>query len=435
MKFTKSLMWLFVVSMVCSVPGAMSQQLSRDSSSVRVDSLVRVGARFYAEARFAEAIHALLRAGADSGSAQARFYLGMSYLSLNEYEQANRFLLSASRADTGNTGYQFRLAVLQAQLGKVNDATREYESILKRDPYYVPALFNMGLLYLDQKEWDKSAQYLNRAIRQSPRDFLSFYYLGVAMNALERRDSAVVCFATSMTLNPNYAPAVSNLAALHYDRKEYEEALRLYLKAAALRPSSGEYAYKSGLCYQQRKLWEDALRSFEKATLLNPIRDEYAAQLGYAYFQVRKFDSSAYAYLKAIRIDSTNSLYYLNLAFAYSSLDSAKQAVTAFQRAIRYRRPDEIAKITIQLGNFYFAKNQFADAAGVYRKALGYDASSRDAQFYLGLTYERLKDVRKAATSYERFLALQPKDTTGSNLKDFAKKRLQALRKKMMIEQ
>ncbi|MDP2884963.1 MAG: tetratricopeptide repeat protein [Ignavibacteria bacterium] len=429
MKSVRFLLVVFFVGLL-TAQSKMREFQPSDSSKFRIDSLMRVAIRLYTEARFTDAIRVFTQAGADTGGAQARFYLGMSHLSLNEYDDARRHLEAAVRADSANTGYRFRLALMLAQLGESTKAVEHYETILQKDPRFVPALFNLGLLFYEQKEFKRSAELFNQAIRHNPRDFLAYFYLGVDMAALEKPDSARVCYATSMTLNRNYVPAISNLAAIHYEHKKYDEALRLFLLASSLRPSAADLVYKTGLCYQQRQNWEYAKRSFQRAGLLNPSRDDYAAQLGYAYFQLHKYDSSAYAYHRALSLDSTNSLYHLNLAFTYSSLDSVDQAVAEFHRAITYRHPEEIAKICNYLGSFYFSKNQFRKAIASYRRAIEYDTGNRAAQFYLALTYERLKDSRSASQSFQKYLTLQPSDTTQGDWKQYAKKRLKELKKR-----
>jgi tetratricopeptide (TPR) repeat protein len=261
-------------------------------------------------------------------------------------------------------------------------------------------------------------------------DFLSFFNLGVCMTALERPDSARVCYATSMTLNPGYVPAIVNLASFHFDRKNFDEALRLFRLALRLRPTTADLTYKVGLCFQQLQQWSLAKECFQAASTLNPMRSDFVAQLGYTYFFTRQYDSCSFAYQKAITLDSTNSYYHLNLALAYSSLDSTKSAAREYQKAIDLRHPEELARIYNQLAGLYFRTGQFPKAIASYRKALENDPQNLEAGYYLSVAYDRVADVRNAGQSFKKFLTIAPADTSYSAWKQKAKERIRQIERK-----
>ena len=48
------------------------------------------------------------------------------------------------------------------------------------------------------------------------------------------------CYNTAIKLDPNYAEAYANLAAVHKDSGRLAEAIELYRKALQLKPEFGE---------------------------------------------------------------------------------------------------------------------------------------------------------------------------------------------------
>ena len=148
------------------------------------DSLIQRGISLSSEGRFREAITVFLSIGADTGSAAARFQLGLCYANINDYSQARRFLKEAIALDSNNVNYRFQYARTLTQFGSLQEAESEYWSIIQRDSLFHRALFQLGALLHDQKNYKSSLTLFSRVISAYPDDFLSQFYVGSSLVGL-----------------------------------------------------------------------------------------------------------------------------------------------------------------------------------------------------------------------------------------------------------
>ncbi len=423
---------LFLALYLCAPSTTtVSAQTRADSvSALASDSLLRAGIRQYSEARFNAAVQTLSSIPSDSSAAQPLFYLGLSYASLNDFQNAYDCLRRAVSLDTANNSIRFQYAKFLGQFGAVDEAQTQYEKIVASDTTFYPAYFQLGVLLNAQRRYPKrEAEIFSRIVRYEPRDYLSLHFLGDALIRLGQFDAGRNCIATSVTLNPKHFPAVSQLAGIYFSKNDFHEALRLYLRAESLRPLDPNVKFNIAECL--RKLRDDsaAVGYYQKAFALDTAESKYAAQLGYAYFNLKEYDSSAVAYRKAIALDNENPQYWLNLALVYERMDSVGLVEDAFERAVGASRPDKIADIYGQLGAFQYHRANYRAAVNAYSKALDFDAFLPEVHFYLGLAYEKLANSQSASRQYETYLRLTEGDTTTNQRRALAKTRIDWLRK------
>jgi tetratricopeptide (TPR) repeat protein len=367
----------------------------------------------------------------DSVSAQTLFYLGMSYAAVNDYQSAHIILRRAVNADSANTSYRFQLAKFLTQFGSTEEARQQYERIIQADTTFLPAYFQLGVLVNAQRNDPKREEVIFRHIvRSQPRDFLSYHFLGDALIRLGSADEGRAMIATSISLNPNHVPAVTQLAGIYYSKNNLDEALRLYTKASTLRPSDPTILFNAGECLRKLRMDSAAVSFYRKAFILDTSNARYAAQLGYAYFLRKEYDSSAMMYKRAIRLDDENPQFWLNLALVYQRMDSAQQTVDAFHGAIQSSRPENIGDIYSQLGTFYYKKDKYKEALAAYNRALTFDPTHTLAHFYLGAIYDRQSNTQNALRHFETYLNFTQGDTTLNQSRDVIRKRVDQLKKK-----
>ena len=405
-------------------------QLDSLSNQAKKDSLIELGIRMYSEGRYAESIKSFLSVGNDTSKPALRFYLGMSYSGLNDFQKARKYLQQAVKIDSMNVSYRFQLGRLLSQYGMIQDGLREYETIIQIDSTYTSAFFHLGLIYNELRAYDRSRLLFEKVIKMNPRDFLSYYYLGTAFVALGNQDSARIFLTVCLTLNPSFVQAISVLASLHYLKKEFDEAFRLYSTAFKNHPQNADFAFRAGLCNKQLGNYSKAIVYFRGAIEVDPSNALYFAQLGYAYYHEKRFDSSTIAYQKALSLDRENPSYYINQALAFQSMDSTDRAINSFKGAIVAFRPKEIANVYLQIGGIYFQEKDYHNALSAFQKSFNYDPLNRELYFWLGSTYDRLARVQLAIIHYKKFLEVTLNDRTEHDRRDLIKTRLQLLGKK-----
>ncbi|MBN1202396.1 MAG: tetratricopeptide repeat protein [Anaerolineae bacterium] len=102
--------------------------------------------------------------------------LGGAYILAEKHRHAVPILEKASEIASDNPAVWSNLAA--AHLGKLVTATRErqdralaaYRRVIEIDPAYPNVHYNMGLIYVDRRDWDSAHAAFTRAIKTNPHD-------------------------------------------------------------------------------------------------------------------------------------------------------------------------------------------------------------------------------------------------------------------------
>ncbi|MFO1011342.1 MAG: tetratricopeptide repeat protein [Planctomycetota bacterium] len=133
------------------------------------------------------------------------------------------------------------LARAQAASGNPCGAFQAYDEAFQRgegDPeLYVEA----STLYLNEvvrrshKEAAQCAQgWLERAIERNPNFMQGHFELGVLKEELGRKDEAIVHYRRAIELDPDFLPALRNLALLYFERKDVKNTRDMVDRALKL---------------------------------------------------------------------------------------------------------------------------------------------------------------------------------------------------------
>jgi adenylate cyclase len=167
--------------------------------------------------------------------------LGFSSDPKGDLERADELLTKAHALDPDYTwAHSIKGNILQVQ-GRTEEAVAEHERAIALDPANVDAVAQLGLDYGYLGEFDKSLEYLDKAIRESPHDPALTYWYSIKAHdnfGLKRYDQAIELARQAIAINP-YNPfahlaLVAALALTGHDA-EARAALQRYLAL----PSSG----------------------------------------------------------------------------------------------------------------------------------------------------------------------------------------------------
>jgi predicted O-linked N-acetylglucosamine transferase (SPINDLY family) len=144
--------------------------------------------------------------------------------------------------------------------GEHDRAERLYRDILRTDPSNYEALHRLAFLNGQCGRWEQAQELMARAIALNPYAADALFLRGAALQQLHRHEDAVSCFDRALALNPSLAEARLNRAASLYRLRRYEEAGEDYSRLLQIDP---DYPFARGnrlFCRLQCCDW----RSFEE---------------------------------------------------------------------------------------------------------------------------------------------------------------------------
>jgi superkiller protein 3 len=399
------------------------------------DSLLTLNKKFYNEGKFKEAVELYNKINFEKLSAEELFYLGLSYTNLRAVLKAGQYFKKASDLLPGNIGYKLQLARNNSLLGKANDAISNYNDIIQIDSNYVAAVYELGLIYFEKREFDWAIQFFNKLIKINPNDFLSRYYLGYSMLLSPNpnlAETAAKHLEHSVSANPEYIPAISLLASNKFSLQKYYDANALYSIARKLRPENANFYFQSGLCYERLKQYRDAVNLYVKAVTLDTTDANYFDHLGYSYFNLTIYDSAIAAYKSASLLED-NPTYFVNLGFAYAKLDSTNKSIQNFEKALKLMPFDKIGYIYNQIAAVHYSKNNFKESKKNYEKSFVYTPQNPDALFYIAMINDKQKDFKTASAAYKKFIEMFSSDSTQTERINYSQKMIKELIRKRVL--
>jgi len=215
----------------------------------------------------------LARPGPHSGRAYNN--LGVYALSKGDIRKAIGLFNRALKEDPEYVHSYNNLGLAYQKMGDNEKAVKNYNEILKyKDRLPKMALkelyTNLGILFLSVKDYDRAAEYLEKAIEINPYMARSYINLGTVYTFKEMPDKAMKYYKKGLELNPHMAEALCNLGGLYSDKGDGKNAVECYEKALEINPHLGQARCDLADIYANSGLMHKAAVAYKEALRLNP---------------------------------------------------------------------------------------------------------------------------------------------------------------------
>jgi len=203
--------------------------------------------------------------------------------------------------------YCARLATLLDGMGQTEAAIDRYLRLLARQPELAAAHFNLALLLKKQKQFKDAMAAYDQSVRLGIDRVEEVYTnMGVLYSEMHRGDKARELYARALRTDPEYIPALFNLAGLFEEAGEREQATALYDKILSLDPQHWDSLAR--LAHARRlDSREDPLISSLRDAVSTGVDDRLAHEG--LYFALGKVLDEVGAYDEAIAVyQSANEL-------------------------------------------------------------------------------------------------------------------------------
>lgn len=230
----------------------------------------------------------------------------------------------------------------------VANAQTIFEEVLKKDKNNLRAIVGVAAAYTYQQNFEKSFEYLNRALRID-RHYRNAYVLkGTNYMAMGRIDDAKSSYETAVQQDPSFYEAYFFLANI-YEAEGNPQCIQYYRNALELRPTSQEIRYKLAYAQQSFEQYEDAVYNYR--ILANDTMDFYANRGYFHQGYIHQFDadstnidSAMYYYNKALQKEPRHVESWHNLGICYDWRGNKTKALQSFSKALNYNPEFELSR-------------------------------------------------------------------------------------------
>jgi len=184
-----------------------------------------------------------------------------------------------------------------------------------------------GDLYLILREYAKSLDYLNRALKQAPFEPKIYFLKGVLYWEKKDTTSALSSWQTAIEQDATFGDGYARLASYYIDKKDFSTAEQYLRSGLRLRPNDAILHYDMGVFLNSKGFPDSAITAYEKAISLDRKLLPAQQNLGYLKFNKRLYQEAILLFEACLPTEPKNSslAYFLGLSYQYSGeLENAK---------------------------------------------------------------------------------------------------------------
>jgi tetratricopeptide (TPR) repeat protein len=207
---------------------------------------------------------------------------------------------------------------------------------------------------------------------QQPSDPELHFRQALELHRAGRVAEAERAYRAALQLRPRHPGALLYLGVAHYDRREFDEAIRLISRAIEVSPREPSAYNHMGLALLARRELDEAIGQFETALRLKPGHHDALCNLGNALKRSKRFEAAEARFREAL-VTSPRSVVALH-----------------------------------NLGLLLFERQRFEEAEQLFLQVLGLAPDFHKSHYFLGQAAENLGRFPEAAARYEAVLRQVP---------------------------
>jgi protein O-GlcNAc transferase len=301
---------------------------------------------------------------------------------------------------------EFAEATLALRAGKLGDAERLCQAVLRAAPNRVEALNLFGVVLGRSGRNIEALASFDRAIAAAPNSDESWYGRGMTLLEMNRPRQAIESFERVIALKPDLSQVHLLRAKLLIDLGRQDAALEAIDALIAKFPELGEaWLGRSNVLFSATR-YDEALLAAERAVALKPDFAEAWQARGNALHELKRHDEALGAYDKALGLHPQFAGAWHGRANALNALRRYHEALIACDRALALA--PGLTAAWLGRGFALIELRRHHEALHAFDRAGSSMPNVVEAWLGRGSIYVQLGELDKALSAYDRALAIKP---------------------------
>jgi serine/threonine protein kinase/tetratricopeptide (TPR) repeat protein len=244
------------------------------------------------------------------------------------------------------------------------------------------------------------------AIGQQPVGLLTM--LGDRLAELKARDVAIKFLRKVRQKHPADVWVNTTLAGMLKNARppQFEEAIRYYTAAIALRPESSGLHLNLGAALNDSGKVEEALDEYREALRIDPMYTAPRCNLVESLTKLGKPEEAEAVARAGVRLNPDDAAFHANPGNALKQLGKEEEAIREYREAARL--DPEIDGVQNQLAIDLFGKGKHDESLAKFHEIIRMNPKSVETHYNLALALQMLKKVDDSVAQYRETLRLKP---------------------------
>jgi tetratricopeptide (TPR) repeat protein len=308
------------------------------------------------------------------------------YVQLGQAEQSEAVLRELQERSLRNSAAVSRLAELYLRSGRIPEASRQLESLRKIDPANPVTYYFLGVVALQEKQFERARNHFERAVLLNPALEPAQTDLAVALLSLNRPEDAVAVLDRARKEVPPSFRLEYLSGVARSQLKRFDQALEAYSAAETLGATNQppltdhRFYFQVGALLERKGDEARCIEYLEKSLELKPDYDEALNHLGYLWAEKGKNLPRARAMIEqALQAEPENPAYMDSMGWVLFKLGRYPEALEWLTQA-RQRLTEPDATVLDHLGDAAAALGRWDLAREAWAASLKVEASASVAK-------------------------------------------------------
>lgn len=298
--------------------------------------------------------------------------------------------------------------------GDQRNAILAFKSAIAKDPKFVNAVLNAGVLLERQAEYTEALEIYDKYIKLDASNPKVWFYRGSLLEKMEEHAKTLESYDKALSLNPDYVEVMNNKGILSAKLGKQDEAIKIFtqiIEKPSLDMKIYARAYNNrGGSYAEIDEYNFALVDFEKAIEIDSTYAMAWNNKAMILGRMKRFDEAIPAFNKALKCDSKIADIWLNKGALLGKMGKKKEALECFEKALVINTKH--LKAWYNKGLALKELGYLIESYDAFKKAIEIDNKYNDAHYYLGELYflfgsydQSLNEINKILVSDENYWA------------------------------
>lgn len=298
-------------------------------------------------------------------------------------------------------------AIALMGLKDYDKARSELTRLVRDIPQYLDAQLQLGLLYLNQKQFKEAEQIFRRLQQARQTDWRPIEGMVESRLMQQQFDDAIKLVEAELKKRPESRAIQLAYASTAARSGKWDLALDTYRKLVAAEPNSADLHMQLGALLIQKGDLAAAMESFQKAEKLAPKDPRPLVAHAEALDRAGQKQQAVELYRRALKINPNDPAALNNLAFLLTETGgNLDEALRLAQKAVQLAPDSPMATDT--LGWVYLKKKMIDSAIQVFDQLSRKFPNDPIVRMHYGMALIEKGDPARARKELEAALAQQP---------------------------
>ena len=255
-----------------------------------------------------------------------------------------------------------------------------------------------GIAFVKNEKYADAKPHIEKAVAANPKSAEAVYYLAVVHEKTGNRPGAEENYKKALSLDPSFAEASQNLAALYLDDPPRpDEAIRLLKDALQKSPDNARLLQNLAYAHALKKDYDNAAKYYEAALAKGGESAIIRFALGSLLVEAKQPEKASPHLKKALDATGDDPAMLATIGRMLAYTKDFGECVRAFDRALKIKADDP--ELFVRRGTCRHELKDEVGAKSDYQSAIRVNKDYAPGHYYLGLSLLTDKNQKKSAVA------------------------------------